>query len=62
MLIFYEVLTVPTFLCGNETWTMNNKTSTETQAEEIKYSISVKRYTKLDTIKNDIVNNSIYIQ
>jgi hypothetical protein len=46
-------LTVPTFLDGNETWTIKNKKASKVQTPGMKYSISVQRSTKLDQIRND---------
>jgi hypothetical protein len=52
---FYKVLARPTLLYGNETWVTTTRDMTGLEAAEMCFLRSVKDYTRLDKIRNEVI-------
>jgi hypothetical protein len=52
---FYKVVARPTLLYGNETWVTKKRDMTRLEAAEMRFLKSVKGYTRLDKIRNEVI-------
>jgi hypothetical protein len=52
---FYKVVARPTLLYGSETWVTTKRDMTRLEAAEMRSLRSVKRYTRLDKIRNEVI-------
>jgi len=58
---FYKVVARPTLLYGSETWVNTKRHMTRLEAAEIRFLRSVKGYTRLDKIRNEVVRKELEI-
>ena len=58
---FYKVVARPALLYGSETWVITKWDVTCLEAAEMRFLRSVKGYTRLDKIKNDIIRKVLEI-
>jgi predicted esterase YcpF (UPF0227 family) len=52
---FYQVVARPTLLYGSETWVTTKRDMTRLEAAEMRFLRSVKGYTRLDKITNEVI-------
>jgi hypothetical protein len=55
----YKVVARPTVFYGSETWVPTNRDMTRLEAAEMRFLRSVKRYTRLDKIRNEVIRKEL---
>jgi hypothetical protein len=60
-MIFYKVVARPALLYGSETWVTRKRDMTSLEAAEMRFSRSVKGYTRLDKIRNEVIKKELEI-
>jgi hypothetical protein len=58
---FYKVVARPTVLYGSETWVTAERDMTRLEAAEMRFLRSVKRYTRLDKIRSEVIRKELKI-
>jgi len=58
---FYNVVARPALFYGSETWANTKRNMTRLEAAEMRFLRSVKRYTRLDKIRREIIRNELEI-
>jgi hypothetical protein len=58
---FYEVVVSPALLYGSETWVTTKRDTTRLEAAEMRFLRSVKGYTRLDKIRNEVIRKELEI-
>ena len=58
---FYKVVARPTLLYGSETWVTTKRDMTGLEAAEMRFLRSVKRYTRLDKIRSEVIRKELEI-
>jgi len=58
---FYKFLARPTLLYGSETWVTTTRDMTRLEAAEMRFLRSVKRYTRLDKIRSEVIRKELEI-
>jgi hypothetical protein len=58
---FYKVVARPTLLYGSETWVTTKRDMTRLEVAEMRFLRSVKRYTRLDKIRNEVIRKELEI-
>jgi len=58
---FYKVVARPTLLFGSETWVTTKRKMTRLEAAEMRFLRSVKGYTRLDKIRNEVIRKELEI-
>ena len=56
---FYKAVARPTALYGSETWVTTKRDMTGLEAAEMRFLRSVKRYTRLDKIRNEVIRKEL---
>ena len=57
----YKVVARPTLLYGSETWVPTKRDMTRLEAAEMRFLRSVKSYTRLDKIRNEVIRKEFEI-
>jgi len=55
---FYEVVARPSLLYGSETWVTTKRDMTGLEAAEMRFLRSVTGYTRLDTIRSEVIRKT----
>ena len=58
---FHKVIVKPTLLYGSETWVTTTRDMTRLEAAEMRFLRSVKGYTRLDKIRNEVIRKELQI-
>ena len=58
---FYKVVARPTLLYGSETWVNTKRDMTCLEAAEMRFLRSVKRYTRLDKLRREVIRKELEI-
>ena len=58
---FYEVVARPSLLYGSKTWVTTKRDMTRLEAAEMRFLGSVKGYTSLDKIRNEVIRKELEI-
>ena len=58
---FYKVVARPTLLYGSETWVTTTRDMTGLEAAEMRFLRSVKRYTRLDRVRSEVIRKELEI-
>jgi len=58
---FHKVVARPTLLYGSETWINTKRDMTRLEAAEMRFLRSVKGYTRLDKIRNEVIRKELEI-
>jgi len=58
---FYKVLARPTVLYGSETWVTTKRDMTCLEAAEMRFLRSVKRYTRLEKLRKEVIRKKLEI-
>jgi len=56
---FYKVVARPTLLCGSGTWVTTTRDMTRLEAAEMRFLRSLKEYTSLDKIRNEVLREEL---
>ena len=60
-MILYKVVARPTLVYGSETWVTTTQDMTGLEAAEMRFLKSVKRYTRLDKIRSEVIRKELEI-
>ena len=55
---FSKVVARPTLLYGSEIWVITKRDTTRLEAAEMRFLRSVKSYTRLDKIRNEVIRKN----
>jgi hypothetical protein len=58
---FYKVVARPSLLYGSETWLTTKQDMTRLEGAEMRFLRSVKGYTRLDKIRNEVIRKDLVI-
>ena len=58
---FYKVIARPSLLYGSETWANTKRDMTRVEAAEMRFLRSVKGYTRLDKVRNEVIRKELEI-
>jgi hypothetical protein len=58
---FYKVVARPTVFYGSETWLTTKRDMTDLEVAEMSFLRSVKRYTRLDKIRSEVIRKKLKI-
>jgi hypothetical protein len=58
---FYKDVARPTLLYGSDTWVNTKRDTTRLEAAEVRVLRSVKGYTRLDKIRNEVIRKELEI-
>jgi len=58
---YYKVVATPALLYGSETWVTTTRDMTRLEAAEMRFLRSVKRYTRLDKIRSNVIRKELEI-
>ena len=58
---FYKAVARPTLQYGSETWVITKRDMTRLEAAEMRFLRSIKGYTRLDKIRNEVTRTELEI-
>ena len=58
---FYKFVARPSLLCGTETWVTTKRDMARLEAAEMRFLRSIKRYTRLDKIRREVIRKELEI-